>query len=158
MASVKFPNFPSVDFSKLDLSNFDLSKFDLSKFDLGKLPKVDLPKVDLPKMDGDAVVNAAKDAAYIGVGVAVLAFQKAQVLRRDLTKSFNDQFGNGKTQFEDLVKSFDSRLSEFEDKFDAAVEGLGKRLPDRAATVVAQAHDASKSARKQVRDTLKTAA
>jgi hypothetical protein len=144
MASVKFPNFPAVDFSKLDLSK-------LPKIDL---PKLDLPKIDLPKVDGEAVVNAAKDAAYISVGVAMLAFQKAQVLRRDLTKSFNEQFGTGKTQFSELISTIDGRLVEFEGKLDAAVEEFGKRLPDSAATVFAQAHDAAKSARKQVRETL----
>ena len=83
MASVKFRTFPSVDFSKFDLPKFDVPKVDLPKFDLSKF--------ELPKVDPEAVANVAKDVAYVGIGAAVLAFQKAQILRRDAAKSLNER-------------------------------------------------------------------
>lgn len=94
MASVKLPNFPSVDFSKLDLSK--LPKINVAKIDLSKL--------DLPKLDAEAVTNAAKDAAYVTIGFAVLAFQKAQAHRNELTKNLSIQLGSGKSQFESIVR------------------------------------------------------
>jgi hypothetical protein len=68
--------FPAVDLTKLDLSKIDLPKFDL--------PKIDLPNVDLPNVATDKVVAAARDAAYVTIGFGVLAFQQAQVRRREL--------------------------------------------------------------------------
>ena len=146
---------------------FDLTKFDLSKVDFSKLPKIEMPKIEMPKMempkmempkvDADRVANAAKDAAYIGVGVAVLAFQKLQAARRDAGKSFSDQVGNGRAQIEELVESLDARFGGLEGKFDAAVEGLGKRLPDQAGAAFEKAHEATKAARRQVRQAVYTA-
>ena len=137
-------------------------KFDLSKLDLSKL---ELPKFDLPKVDTDALVGAVKDAAYITVGLAALALQKAQSARRDLIASLNDQFGSGKAQLDDVVESFearvaavDARIAAIEAKIDAAVESLEKRLPERAGALLGQAHGAAKAARKQVRELIKPAA
>jgi len=132
---------------------FDLTSLDLSKLNLGNMPKVDLPKVD-----AEGIVNAAKDAAYIGVGVAVLAFQKLQSARRDMTKSLNGQYDDGRAQFDEFVTTLDTRLGGLESRFDAAVEGLGKRLPEQAGAALDKAHDATKAARKQVRQTVNKAA
>jgi hypothetical protein len=93
MASVKFPTFPSIDFSKLDLDK-------LTKIEL---PSIDLPTIDLPKIDTAAITSAVKDAGYITVGLAVLAVQKAQVRRVEMQKAFTDQFGNGRAQIDELV-------------------------------------------------------
>jgi hypothetical protein len=38
----------------------------------------------------DDVSKALKDALYIGVGLGVIAFQKAQVQRQELLKSLKD--------------------------------------------------------------------
>ena len=124
----KFPTFTSLDFSKFDVS-----------------------KVDLPKVDPEAITNAAKDVAYIGIGVAVLAFQRAQTVRRDVTKSLNDQYSNNKAQIDDLVGTLDTRLVSVESKWNSAIEDLEKRLPSPAGTILGQAHDAAKSARQQLR-------
>lgn len=47
--------------------------FDLSRLDTARLNELD-----------DKLVAAARDAAYITIGFSVLAFQKAQVHRREL--------------------------------------------------------------------------
>jgi hypothetical protein len=148
MAAIKFPSFPNVDFSKLDMSKFDVSK---------------LPS--FPAIDTEAVASAAKDAAYVTIGLGVLAFQKVQELRRELVKAMNDQYGSGKGQFDDLVgtletgvAALEARFEALEGKLDSAVAELEKRLPERAGALLVQAHDAAKSARKQVRELIPTSA
>jgi hypothetical protein len=89
-----------IDLTKLDLTKIDLSRFDLRKLDLPKfdLPKFDLPKFDLPKfetpelpVDAERVVGIARDAAYAGVGVAVVTVQKLDAQRRELTDQISAQ-------------------------------------------------------------------
>ncbi len=137
----KFPSFPNIDFSSLDLS---------------KLPK--MPKVELPSVDTDAITTTAKDAFYVTVGLGVLAYQKAQVRRQEMTKAFNDQFGSGKAQFETQVAGLETRLDALEAKIDGAVDELEKRLPEKAGALLGQAHDAAKAARKQVRELISSSA
>ncbi len=134
----KFPSFPNIDFSSLDLSK--------------------LPKVELPSVDTDAITTAAKDAFYVTVGLGVLAYQKAQVRRQEMTKAFNDQFGSGKAQFETQVAGLETRLDALEAKIDSAVGELEKRLPEKAGALLGQAHDAAKAARKQVRELITSSA
>ena len=156
MASVTFPtlpSFPGLDFSKLDLSK--LPSFDMPK----------LPTIDMPQLDTEALANAAKDAAYVTIGLGVMAFQKAQVRRREIAKSVTDQFGSGKAQVDEVVDAIearlatlDSKLDVLEGKLDSAVGDLEKRLPERAGAMLSTAHDAAKTARKQVRGLIVTAA
>ena len=50
------------------------------------MPVLDqLLNFDIPGIDVDRLTSVAKDAAYVTVGVSVLAVQKAQVRRRELT-------------------------------------------------------------------------
>jgi hypothetical protein len=93
------------DLKNLDVKDLDLTKIDLSRFDLRKLelpefelPKFDLPKFELPKfatpelpVDADRVVGIARDAAYAGVGVAVVTVQKLDAQRRELTDQISAQ-------------------------------------------------------------------
>lgn len=67
------PTFPALDFTRLDIS------------------KIRLPKVDLPTGDAERVVGFARDAAYVGIGLAVLGFQQAQVRRRHLIDVVKDR-------------------------------------------------------------------
>jgi hypothetical protein len=93
--------FPSIDFSKLDISRLDLTRIDLPKFNLPKLdlPKIDLGQIDAPEIDVDAVTAFARDAAYVSIGLSVLAFQQAQVRRRELQASLEQ----GVRKFVDTV-------------------------------------------------------
>lgn len=79
-----------IDLTKLDLTRFDVRNLDLPKFDL---PKVDLPKFEIPELpaDADRVVGLARDAAYAGVGVAVVTVQKLDAQRRELTNQITAQ-------------------------------------------------------------------
>lgn len=71
MRAVKFPSLPNIDFTK-----FDLSKV--------------ATKFHLPALNTEPVVQFAKDAAYVTIGVGVLTFQKTQVRRREITTAVKD--------------------------------------------------------------------
>jgi hypothetical protein len=150
MSSIKFPTFPSVDFSSLDLS---------------KLSQVRMPRLAMPDIDTDAVTGAIKDAGYVTVGLVVLTAQKAQVRRHELKKSLAAQVGDGRSQVAEIVEgieaglaSLDNRLVAIETKVDSAVEALEKRLPTRAGDVLGQVHEVAKVARQQVRNLIAPAA
>lgn len=57
--------FPALDFTDLDLSN--------------------LSRLDVP--GSERVVKLARDATYVGVGLAVLGFQRIQVQRRQVERA-----------------------------------------------------------------------
>ena len=113
-------------------------------------------------MDGQKLLGAARDAAYVMVGFGVLAIQKAQVRRRELASSIGDRFGANKQQVEELIAAFESRLTRFDDaveaRVDQAVERLAQRLPDQAELLLNQVHSVAKTARQQVRSLLRSAA
>ena len=160
MASV--PTFPSIDLSKLDLSQIDFSRF--------KLPTFDRSALFARSGDTDKVVALVRDAAYVVIGFGVLTVQQAQVRRRELLADLNNnpivtQLGTTRTQLEELVaglearfSEFESRLDSFEASLDSAVEQLGSKLPEQAGAVLGQAHDVAKTARKQVRGLIRSAA
>ena len=137
---------PSTTFPKIDLS------------------KLELPKFEMPEIDTDKVVETARDAAYIAVGLGVLAFQRANAVRRDVASDLTDRFESGKTQVEELrtkaqqrLADLDDRLIALESKLDEAVAALESKLPDQAASVVGQAHELVKAARKQVHELVRKA-
>ena len=77
--------------SPITAPSFDLSRFDLSKIDLSGLDQ--------------KVVGVARDAAYIGIGFGVLAFQQAQVRRREIEKAVSGRIDAGRTQLDGLVRT-----------------------------------------------------
>ncbi len=60
------------------------TRIDLTKADVRAILPDVLRHVRLPEVDTDRVVATAKDAGYTAVGAAVLAFQRAQVRRREV--------------------------------------------------------------------------
>ena len=57
----------------------------------------------MARLQLDDLANIAKDAAYVSVGLGVIAFQRLQVRRNELTKTFNEQVG-------DRMKMVEERL------------------------------------------------
>jgi ABC-type cobalamin transport system ATPase subunit len=101
----------------------------------------------------------------ITIGFGVLGFQQAQVRRRELLKSLDGRAGASKTQMDDLRSTIETRITKLDERFtaldakiDTAVDKLEQRLPEQAATIVGQAHDFAKSARKQMRGFIRSAA
>lgn len=132
---------PKIDFSKLDLTKLDLTKLDLSKIELPKvdfgkveMPTFDMPKFDMPKFemptvempvidfDGldEKVTGLAKDAAYISIGLGVLALQKAQVRRRELVSTLSERLGATREQVEEMVKTVEKQMRDLASRLPAA--------------------------------------
>lgn len=72
-------DFPSLDFTRLDLRGIKLPEIKRPDVTSASIPRPELPAVDV-----DRAVGIARDAAYVGVGLTVLAVQQAQVRRREL--------------------------------------------------------------------------
>lgn len=116
----------------------------------------------------DRLAEMAIDALYISVGASVLAFQRAQVQRVELTKAIEQRVAEGRKQFADMTKAasttaegqlskLDERTSVLEARFDEMLEGLQTRLPKPAAELLGQARSAAKTTRGQVRELLNIA-
>ena len=76
------PTFPAFDLSRFELPKVNLPKVTLPTFEM---PTFDLPKFQapaLPQVDTDRVVGLARDAAYAGIGLTVLAVEQAEHGRR----------------------------------------------------------------------------
>ena len=122
------------------------------------------------------VRSTLKDAAYVGIGFGVLAFQKAQVQRQELRKQLEASFGNAKGGFDklgddvqDRIKLVEERLEalgkqadaiadDFEERLDKALDEVQSRLPEQAKELFTKARDAGKASRTQVRQLVKTTA
>ena len=121
---MRTPTFPRIDLSRFDLSRLDLTRLDLGAIEFPKVefpkvefpkvefPKVEFPKVDLPDLEGldEKVTAVAKDAAYITIGLAVLALQSSQVRRRELTQQLGERLGVTREQVEEFLKSVETQV------------------------------------------------
>ena len=106
----------------------------------------------------DDVTKLARDAAYVGVGLGVLAFQRAQVQRHELRRSTSAQIGEAKGtvqrllgQVDDRVRMVEERLEAVEEQLDATIDQIETRLPDPVAEATRTARAAARAARTQVR-------
>ena len=77
----------------------------LPKFPTVTFPSFDFSGLDANKLAGldEKVVAAVRDAAYVTIGFGVLAFQQAQVRRREVVQNLADRFGG--TAVADFVES-----------------------------------------------------
>lgn len=103
------------------------------------------------------IADNVKDVVYVGVGLGVIAFQRAQVRRQELQKLLRgqatdakDQFGSVSAFVEDRVKVVEERLTEVENRVEDLLDDLEKRLPEQAADLVKQARATAKDARGQL--------
>jgi hypothetical protein len=118
------PTFPSIDFSSLDASKI----------------AADIRKIDIPGVDAEKLVAGLRDAAFVTIGVGVLAVQQADVRRRDLVTTITERFDATKVQVDGLV-----------DKFEAIVS-------DNTTALFNQAREVTKAARQQVNGLRRAAA
>ena len=110
-----------------------------------------MPEIRTPKSAAEDLTKLAKDAFYVSIGLAVIAFQKAQVQRQELRKQLSGQVDDAKAQLQSLTKRFDDRVKVVEERlegvetrFESLLDQLEERLPE-------QAREAAKDARTQVR-------
>jgi prefoldin subunit 5 len=89
------------------------------------------------------VTKTVKDAAYVTVGLGVLAFQKAQVARRDLTKQVETQLTQTGEQVQKLSKKVEGRIQ-------PVLGQLEQTVPTQAKDLVKQARTAAEQLQGQV--------
>ena len=91
------------------------------------------------------VTKTVKDAAYVTVGLGVLAFQKAQLARRDLTKQVETQLSQTGSQVKGLSKKVEGRIQ-------PVLGQLEQTVPSQAKDLVKQARTAAEQLQGQVRN------
>jgi hypothetical protein len=107
----------------------------------------------------DDVAKTLQDAAYVSIGLGVIAFQRAQVRRQELRKSLEGGVEGAKgtagavpALVEDRVKLLEERLAAVEEQVETAVERLESTLPGPLAEASRTARGTAKVVRDQVRD------
>lgn len=78
----------------------------------------------MPEITADDVTRIAKDALYVGVGAGVIAFQKAQVQRVQLTEAVTAQVGVAKGQLDELSGTAEALLAEVRTRLEALLGSL----------------------------------
>ena len=118
------------------------------------------------------LTNAAKDAAYVVVGLGVLGFQQAQVRRRefvdllsqpggpldDRLSGVQDRLADVRVELSKRVQDVDGKLEGAIERIETSFEPLTDRLPEPARDLVKQASAQAKEARTQLWSLLASAA
>jgi hypothetical protein len=111
------------------------------------------------------ITKAARDTAYVVVGLGVLGVQRAQVRRRELARRLADprtqietRFFEAKGEFTKRVLEVDSAVEQVIEKLESTLEPIEGRLPTQARQVVKQAHSQAREARQQLRNLLHSVA
>jgi outer membrane PBP1 activator LpoA protein len=92
-------------------------------------------------------VKLARDALYVGLGLGVIAVQKAQVQRRELRQNLT-------TGLDERMRLMEARLAALEEQVDGALDQVEARLPDPVQDVSKQVRAVAKTARATARDQL----
>jgi hypothetical protein len=81
-----------------------------------KLPTVTAPKVTMPTMPvvDERILAAVRDAAYITVGIGVLAVQQTEARRKELVHAIAERFDTNKAQVEELLDTIEAQLRKVE--------------------------------------------
>jgi hypothetical protein len=82
---------PTFEMPKFEMPKFEMPKFEMPTFDMPtfEMPTIDLPEVDLPSVE--QIAGFARDAAYVGVGLAVMTAERLQALQQQLLELLKDQ-------------------------------------------------------------------
>jgi hypothetical protein len=127
------------------------------------MPEINFPTVDVEKAVSD-LNHALKEAAYVAVGLGLLAFQRAQVRRVELTKQFEearDQINTDQleTQWEairaqvvDMARLVDEWLVPARTQIGEQMDLWGTRLPEPARNLVRTVREAASSQEQNVRN------
>lgn len=112
----------------------------------------------MPSFTTTEVTNTVKDAAYVVVGLGVIAFQRSQVRRQELLKALDGQTSDVRVQLTKLAKDLDERFQPVRETIEERLDEIETRLPEQAKDLVQQARKVAKDAEAQVRSRLETAA
>jgi hypothetical protein len=110
------------------------------------------------------ILGTARDAAYVAVGLGVLAFQRAQVRRNELQKALTGQAGDLEGRFGEVrgeitkwVKSIDGQVEQVFETIEASIIPLEDKLPEPAREIVSKARSQAHDVRQQIRQILAAA-
>jgi hypothetical protein len=95
------------------------------------------------------VTDTLKDAAYVVIGFGVLAFQKAQVRRRELEKQLAGT--DLRAQLTKVAAEAEERIEPLVETIEASLDQLEERLPEQARGVFKQVRTSAKQAGDQFR-------
>jgi hypothetical protein len=76
----------------------------------------------MPRLQIEEIANVAKDAAYVSVGLGVIAFQRLQVRRNELSKTINEQTETAKGALELVGTLVNDRVKLVEERLGAVLE------------------------------------
>jgi DNA anti-recombination protein RmuC len=92
-----------------------------------------------------------KDAAYVAVGFGVLAFQNAQVRRRELEKQLGVSTESLRAQLTKVAADAEKNIEPVVEAVEASLDQLEERLPEQAREVFKQVRTTAKQAGEQFR-------
>ncbi len=104
----------------------------------------------------EETTKAIKDAGYVAVGLGVMAFQKAQVRRREVLESLKanplgNQVTEARSQLAKVVKSVETKLDPVVSQIESRLDEVEEKLPSGAKEIVRQARNQSKQTNDQIR-------
>jgi ABC-type transporter Mla subunit MlaD len=109
----------------------------------------------------DDATKAIKDAGYVAVGLGVMAFQKAQVRRREVldslksnSKGFSAQVDEARSQVAKVVKTVETKLDPVVGQIESRLDEVEDKLPETAKNLVRQARQQSRQTNDQIRSWL----
>ena len=76
----------------------------------------------MPGLQIEDVAGAVQDATYVSVGLAVIAFQRLQVRRHELTKVLESNTGDARDALEVVGSLVQERLRLVEERVSAALD------------------------------------
>ncbi|HLM65684.1 MAG TPA: hypothetical protein VK306_15410 [Acidimicrobiales bacterium] len=103
-------------------------------------------------VNGDDIPKAVGDTLYTAVGLGVLGFQRMQVRRQELKRSFASALDDARGALDERVRLVEERLSDLDDRVDQLVDSVESVLPEATRGAVRQAVGLAREARHQVFD------
>jgi hypothetical protein len=76
----------------------------------------------MPRLQLDDVTNVVKDAAYVSVGLGVIAFQRLQVRRNELNKTMSEQAGTARSTLEAVGALVGDQMKVVEERLGAVLD------------------------------------
>src|SRR4051812_552504 len=109
---------------------------------------------EIPATDLSDLTKTLKDAAFVTIGFGVIAFQKAQVRRRELEKQFAEQSETLRAQLSKAATDAEERFEPVAQTIEASLDTIEERLPEQAREVFKQVRTTAKEAGEQFRSRL----
>lgn len=80
----------------------------------------------MARLQLDDLTNALKEATYVSVGLGVIAFQRIQVRRNELTKTVSEQAGTARSALEVVSSVIADQAKVVEERLGAVLDRPGR--------------------------------